>query len=438
MKRVLTPVTLLLWSLAPLIACPLVLAWGATILAQPTEPKIDSPRVAALWQELKIGNATALANFWLEIKGKAPLIEPIPGVERHVWVTFIRREGATAKSVTLQGGLPLIPRDKQLTRLGDTDLWYRTERIPTDARFAYVFYVTFARQDGTEGVIEYLDPLNARKDVAGSVVEMPGAPPQPWVKRLAGVPAGKQASQTVKSVILNQQRKVTVYTPPGYDPTGNLYGLLVLFDGQWYQAPEYISTRVILDNLITKQQIEPLVAVFVDNTARRSRELSCSDPFTDFVSKELIPWIRQNFHVSTDPERVIVGGLSQGGLAAAYCGFRHPEIFGNILSQAGSFWYYPAWFSIFPPTYEIETGWLTRRFATGPKLALRFYLDVGRFDPPDFRLDQTYENRHFRDVLQAKGYPVTYQEYNGGHDFLSWRGTLADGLIALAGPAKSP
>ncbi len=42
-------------------------------------------------------------------------------------------------------------------------------------------------------------------------------------------------------------------------------------------------------------------------------------------------------------------------------------------------------------------------------------------------------NRHMRDVLLAKGYEVHYQEFIGGHDYLSWRGLLADGLIALIG-----
>ncbi|PYR04188.1 MAG: hypothetical protein DMG00_24305 [Acidobacteria bacterium] len=42
-------------------------------------------------------------------------------------------------------------------------------------------------------------------------------------------------------------------------------------------------------------------------------------------------------------------------------------------------------------------------------------------------------SRHRRDVLLAKGYEVHYQQFNSGHDYLNWRGTLADGLIALAG-----
>jgi len=40
-------------------------------------------------------------------------------------------------------------------------------------------------------------------------------------------------------------------------------------------------------------------------------------------------------------------------------------------------------------------------------------------------------------VLLAKGYEVHYQEFNGGHDGLSWRGTLADGLLLLMGNASN-
>ena len=39
-------------------------------------------------------------------------------------------------------------------------------------------------------------------------------------------------------------------------------------------------------------------------------------------------------------------------------------------------------------------------------------------------------------MLRAKGYEVRFKEFEGGHDYLSWRGTLTDGLIALLGVAK--
>jgi enterochelin esterase family protein len=46
-------------------------------------------------------------------------------------------------------------------------------------------------------------------------------------------------------------------------------------------------------------------------------------------------------------------------------------------------------------------------------------------------------SRHMRDVLLANGYGVTYRQYASGHDYLTWRGAFADGLIALIGGSTS-
>lgn len=73
--------------------------------------------------------------------------------------------------------------------------------------------------------------------------------------------------------------------------------------------------------------------------------------------------------------------------------------------------------------------------AEAPRLPLRFFIEAGTFENDiagsGGQILET--SRHLRDVLRAKGYQVHYREFAGGHDYLSWRGSLADGLIALMG-----
>ncbi len=137
--------------------------------------------------------------------------------------------------------------------------------------------------------------------------------------------------------------------------------------------------------------------------------------------QELVPWVQQRYHVTSNPARAIVGGSSLGGLTAAYAALRHPEVFGNVLSQSGSFWW--------KPRHETEMRWLARQYVESPRLPLRFYLDVGRLESDG----QRQANEHMRDLWREKGYPVHYNEFAGGHTFLCWQGTLSDGLIALIG-----
>lgn len=70
-------------------------------------------------------------------------------------------------------------------------------------------------------------------------------------------------------------------------------------------------------------------------------------------------------------------------------------------------------------------------------MPLEFYLDIGLLEATDNApLDEPNlleVNRHLKDVLQSKGYVVHYIEFSGGHDCISWQGTLSDGLIALVG-----
>ena len=409
---------------------------------EPAKDKLVSPRMAALRKD-------GVAAFWKDIEQHgAPLIEPMEGNDRDMLVTFLWRAKTETRNVLIvwYPFTPVKPEDYQMRRLADTDVWYRTVKVRRGARFAYTLSpndpLTFDESSTSRMATEQADPLNphhwfdgpgATKFEYVSMVEMPGARPQPYIAKRDGVAAGTIEKKRIKSALLNNEHNLSVYLPPGYKRDGTLYHLLVVFDEGSYLTS--VPTPVILDNLLAEKKIPPMVAVLIANPSQetRSRELPPNPAFADFLNNELIPWVRQNYHVATDPKQVVVAGSSFGGIASVYAGFRHPETFGNILCQSGSFW----WSAQKPEPYS-EPNFLAKEFVKSPKLPLRFYMDAGAFeaDLSGSGFSILEPSRHMRDVLLAKGYEVHYQEFVGGHDYLSWRGTLADGLIALLGVAQ--
>lgn len=166
---------------------------------------------------------------------------------------------------------------------------------------------------------------------------------------------------------------------------------------------------------------------------QRNRELPCNPAFFDFLSSELLSWSHGLYNLAADPRQTVVGGSSFGGLAAACAGLQHSETFGNVLSQSGSFHWLPPGDQSPDSGTDSEPNWVARQFIASPKLQLRFYIAAGseEFDVSGDGRSILVTTRTLRDVLLSKGYEVHFQQFAGGHDYLSWRGTLADGLIAL-------
>jgi hypothetical protein len=116
---------------------------------------------------------------------------------------------------------------------------------------------------------------------------------------------------------------------------------------------------------------------------------------------------------------------------------RHPTVFGNVLSQSGAF-------RLRTPESE-EPNSIAQRYAASAKVPVRFYLESGIYENVpsaglplhEMALDEgiTAGNRHFRDVLMAKGYDVFYRETATAHESVHWRATLADALMKLLNPA---
>lgn len=424
------------------VICIALLGGHACPLACAEQGPPCSPRLRELSAAIEAGDETQIPTFWKEIKEKGtPLIESVEGVAasnspHDVWLTFLWQGDATTNNVELVSGIAMEhPYDWRFTLLPKTDVWHLTIRMRTDLRASYLISVNdpLTERDpaNPEAAKERMarlkrDPWNEHRNLRWSVVELDQAPPQPWIRLRPDVPKGSVEHSRFHSSLLENDRPVTVYRPPGYDPGGEPYPLLIVFDQEVYTFQ--IPTPTILNNLIQEKKIPAIVALFVGNAKdAREKELPCNDRFVQFLAEELLPKVRAEHHVTSDPRRVTVAGASLGGLAAAFFAFMRPELAGNVLSQSGSYWWAPGVkFGEKDPALEGE--WLIRQYALTPAKHIRFFLEAG------LRETLRVENRHFRDVLQAKGYNIAgYSEFNGSHDYLNWRGSLADGLIALFG-----
>ncbi len=409
-----------------------------------------SPRIFALKQELESGKVEALDIFWQNVIDEGtPLVESIPNDDDYALVTFLWRADESVEHVVfyselLRGMWWNNWADALLSRLLQTNLYYRTYKVRTDLRFVYWLSPNhpLIHPRDVRDWDEYMahcqvDPLNPRvfvQDKDRSYVEMPAAKPQRWHVYQPEIAQGRVECLAWHSELLNNDRNVWVYTPPSYSVENEPYHLLLLFDGDVFT--QAVSAPTIFDNLIAARRIPPLVAVMLDSPDRQ-RELYCDRPFAEFIANEIIPWVHQKYHVSTHPHQATVAGVSAGGLAAAFMGLQYSEFFGNVLSNSGAFNWSPEqrtddfWHCEIPP----EGEWLIRQFVECEKLPLRFHLDAGLLedqrDNPTTTILQS--NRHMRDVLRAKRYWLHYSEFCGGHQYINFRQTLAEGLIALLG-----
>jgi enterochelin esterase-like enzyme len=405
-------------------------------------------RVAAAVRAADTGDTKPTEELWrAAVAAGGPLVVPNGGGQ--VAATFLWR--GTADRVDLVGIYNNRDlRATTLTRIDGTDVWHLTLLLPGTLRTGYGFSVdetlgaftddqwseatqrrwrtdplndtTFRMTYNTDGVAPDPTPYTL------SVFDPAGTGPSRWTVRDPLVPAGEVGMHWLRAADtgLACDHRVWVYRPPGEPPAGG-WPLALLFDGDCYVDP-LIPTPTILDNLIAAGRIPPTAAVLPDTVAAtRTAELNGNRKFLTFLTDRLLPWAAELLPLTTDPARTLVGGSSLGGVCASHAAMVAPERFGLVLTQSGAF----QWGGTpdFPDSLIVEYG-------TTPRQPLRWYLDVGLAEDavlPGQATSLLEANRRMRDALAGRDYPLRYVELPGGHDYLRWRDTLADGLIELLG-----
>lgn len=140
-----------------------------------------------------------------------------------------------------------------------------------------------------------------------------------------GIPHGKIDSISYQSKTVGTNRKVLVYTPPGFSKTKK-YPVLYLLHGIGGDEKEWLNgghPEVILDNLIADGKIEPMIVVLPNGRAMKddraignifdSARVQAFATFEKDLLNDLIPFIEKKYPVITDREHRAIAGLSMGG-----------------------------------------------------------------------------------------------------------------------------
>lgn len=386
-----------------------------------------SPRIAQFRADVAMTGVSAIEAFWneLEVSG-APLVERIPDDADHSLVTFVWRGSPEAKNVVVTDGVSIAvggvdPLNSRMTRIDGTNVWYRSYIVRNDGRFTYALsendpmalFSDPARMSNSTA-----DPLNANRlpIIGQTYVSLPDAPIRSWV----GQPAPENTGQV--EMLERDGRSLRVYMPPGYRSTGEEYPLVLTMAGGFYA--DMVEVTSTLDHLIAEGRIPSVLAVVVSGTLD---ELPCVPEFEQFLADDLMPWMRQTYHATSDPKQTVIAGSSMGGLASACAAVNHPEVFGKVLSQSGSYWWNREYGSREEGDDFTNAELLTRQINSMDRVPVDFYIEVGLMEF-EGQLDT---NRRFRDALLANGYKVDYREFNGNHSYVNWRETFGEGLVSL-------
>jgi hypothetical protein len=270
----------------------------------PNNTTIQSRQLHTLCMAIQSEGQEAVDSFWnrLQKSNGAPLVEPLDSCSESKLVTFLWRTETPIVRLTLIS-LLADREHSAFTRLGDTDLWTLSCPVGRDVRATYQFFpeseedIKHPVTDMLERFAKYRhDPLNPRTyvfekdeedpngfELTRSVLEMADAPAQPWNARRPESPEGRMEMHRLGSEVLDNERRIWIYTPAGYDPNREQpYDVLVMFDGTGFATMSPLPT--ILDNLIESGVIPPLVAIMPCSLSQsqRLKELLLHQPFNEF------------------------------------------------------------------------------------------------------------------------------------------------------------
>jgi enterochelin esterase-like enzyme len=165
----------------------------------------------------------------------------------------------------------------------------------------------------------------------------------PAYLQIRPVPHGTVQSVAYKSKALGTERKMVVYTPPGYEQSDLRYPVLYLLHGAGSTETSWTErgkAQVIIDNLIADGKIKPMVVVMPFGFAAQrapgaargdaSENKMQREGFTKDFFEDVLPLVDSKYRVYADRDHRAIAGLSLGGAQALALGLTHLDLFSRI------------------------------------------------------------------------------------------------------------
>jgi PKD repeat protein len=139
---------------------------------------------------------------------------------------------------------------------------------------------------------------------------------------------------------LGLPRNMNVYLPEGYGDGTLEYPSIFFLIGENYNHPNYAPIFSVLDDLIKREMILPVILVIPDGSVPPyiSSVYTNSDlygHFEDFIAYDLVNFIDTNYRTIQDPKKRSIMGHSTGGYGAMKLALKHPDIFCGVASHSG-------------------------------------------------------------------------------------------------------
>ncbi len=314
---------------------------------------------------------------------------------------------------------------KALLTKGENGVWSFTSKVLSPELYSYSFIV-----DG----ITTTDPNNPFlvRDVASvtNIFIIGGG--QADLYKVNDVPHGTVAKRWYDSPGLEMDRRITIYTPPGYEVSNEKYPVLYLLHGAGGDEDAWTTLgreAQILDNLIAQGKAKPMIVVMPNgNVIQDAAPGEGSDGFYKpqfMVPKtmdgtyeanfmDIVKFVESNYRVKADKADRAIAGLSMGGFHALHISRYYPNMFDYIGLFSAAIMPNQ---NVSSPVYDNIDATLKKQLENGYKV---YWIGIGK-------ADFLYKNiQDYRKKLDDMGFKYIYRETEGGHIWRNWRIYLSE------------